>query len=456
MVMSVGAHSAAFDRVPISCLVREHALADGEVRLLGAHSSVTGAMTRVELGGRRILVDCGVPQGAEALDWGFDEAALEVDAVLLTHAHNDHVGNIPTLVERGYTGPIYGTPATLEVTKAVLEEGLGQQGVSAADAAHILLRIEEQLRPVAYDTLEGLGGSVQFAFREAGHILGSASVELISASSRVICSGDLGRPNSPLLRDYNTSWSARRPVDLVLMESTYGDEEHVAHSHADIERELERILQRAVERRGHVLIPAFAIGRTQTLLYHVNNLVESGRIPAIPVAVDSPMGISVSETYADFARSFDKESLDKIARGDDPLDFRNLYAVRRREHSRRLSDMPGPLLIIAGNGMCTGGRIVGHLRRLLPLDQTTVLFMGYQAEGTPGRAIQRAATRGGRVCLDHEDVRVRAEVETLAGLSAHADRRELARWLGAIPGVRQVALHHGEPKAQRSFADWYG
>ena len=441
-------------RVPISALTRRHRLADGALELLGAHASVTGATTRIEMGGRRVLVDCGVAQGAEALDWSFDEAALDVDAVVLTHGHNDHVGSLPTLVERGFDGPIYGTPATLKIARVVLEDGLGLQGFSAGESGRMLEQIDKLLRPLRYDTTESLGGQLELAYRDAGHILGSASVELTSSESRVICSGDLGRPDSPLLRDYNTTWNAGRPVDLVLMESTYGDEEH-RHHHGDVERELERILLRAIERRGHVLVPAFAIGRTQCLLYHLNNLVEARRIPPLPVAVDSPMGVGVTQTYSDFSRLFDKESLTKIAAGDDPLDFPQLYAVRRHEHSRRLTEMPGPLLIIASSGMCTGGRIVGHLRRLLPLDQTTVLFVGYQAEGTPGRAIQRAATRGGRVWLDHEEVRVRAEVETLGGLSAHADRRELARWLKAIPNVRQVALHHGEPKAQRGFASWY-
>ncbi len=441
-------------RVPISALTRRYPLADGVLELLGAHASVTGATTRIEMGGRRVLVDCGVAQGAEALDWSFDEAALDVDAVLLTHGHNDHVGSLPTLVEKGFEGPIYGTPATLSIARVVLEDGLGLQGFSPAESARMLRAVDKLLRPLRYDTPESLGGKLELSYRDAGHILGSASVELTSSESRVICSGDLGRPDSPLLCDYNTTWKAGRPVDLVLMESTYGDEEH-KHSHGDVERELERILLRAIERRGHVLVPAFAIGRTQCLLYHLNNLVEAKRIPPLPVAVDSPMGIGITQTYSDFSRLFDKESLTKMAAGDDPLDFAQLYAVRRHEHSRRLAEVPGPLLIIASSGMCTGGRIVGHLRRLLPLDSTTVLFVGYQAEGTPGRAIQRAATRGGRVCLDHEEVKVRAEVETLGGLSAHADRRELARWLKAIPNVRQVALHHGEPKAQRSFATWY-
>jgi len=361
---------------------------------------------------------------------------------------------VPAMIERGYAGPVYGTPATLEIAKVVLEDGLALEERAPRESARLMREIETRLRPLPLDEPTELGASMGFAFREAGHILGSASVELWSDKSRVICSGDLGRPNAPLLSDYQTKWSSARSVDLVLLESTYGDEEH-RHGHDDVEEELERILLRAIERRGHVLIPAFAIGRTQTLLYHLNTLVETRRIPAIPVAVDSPLAIGVTSTYSDFSRVFDRESLAKIARGDDPLDFEKLYAVRRLEHSQRLGELPGPLIIIAGSGMCTGGRVVGHLRRLLPIDQSTILFVGYQAEGTPGRAIQRAAARGGRVWLDHEEVKVRAEVETLSGLSAHADRRELARWLNAIPNVRKVVLHHGEPKAQRAFAAWY-
>jgi metallo-beta-lactamase family protein len=360
---------------------------------------------------------------------------------------------LPTLVDGGYEGPIYGTPATLEIARLVLEDGLGMLEVSRQDQSRLLRQIARLLTPVPYGQTWDIGG-VECAFREAGHILGSASIELLSSRSRVICSGDLGRPASPLLRDYNTVWQEGRAVDLVLMESTYGDEEH-RHGHWEVEAELERILKRAVERGGHVLVPAFAIGRTQTLLYHLNSLVDAGRIPAIPVVVDSPMGIRATDSYAEFARLFDPESLAKITRGDDPLDFESLFGARRHEHSQRLDEMPGPLLIIASNGMCTGGRIVGHLRRLLPIEQTTVLFVGYQAEGTPGRAIQRAAARGGRVLIDHEEVRVRADVETIGGLSGHADRQELARWLRAIPDVRSVALHHGEPKAQRAFASWY-
>ena len=439
---------------PVVAHTREHRLPDGELRLLGAWASVTGAMTRVELGGQRVLVDCGVAQGEEARGFQFDRAALDVDAVLLTHGHNDHVGSLPTLLEGGYRGPIYGTPATLHVVEAVLEDGLGLRGLGRRDAQRVVRALGELWRPLSCDCREPLGPRLDVYYREAGHILGSASVELVSAQSRVICSGDLGRPNSPLLRDYHSSWSDSRPVDLVLMEATYGDAEH-RQSHGDVEAQLERVIHRAVEQRGHVLIPAFAIGRRQTLLYYLNTLVESGRVPSLPVAVDSPMGLNITETYSDFSRLFDREALDQIARGDDPLDFQDLFAVRRHGDSLRLADVPGPMLIIASSGMCTGGRIVAHLQRLLPREQTTVLFVGYQARGTPGRAIQQAAARHESVWLDGERVRVAAQVETLSGLSAHADRRELARWLRAIPQVRRVALHHGEVNAQESFVRWW-
>ncbi|HTV17501.1 MAG TPA: MBL fold metallo-hydrolase [Polyangiaceae bacterium] len=411
-------------------------------------------MTRVELGGQRLLIDCGKPQGAEAVEWELEESALDVDAVVLTHAHLDHIGALPALIERGFAGPIYGTAATLAIAGLVLSDALGIEGASPADCERCLSELKRRGRALQYGQRVTLG-NVELVLHDAGHMLGSSSVELTSAKSRVIFSGDLGRPGSPLMHDYNTSWKRGRPVDLVVMESTYGDEEH-AHGHDELELELERIMLEAQRRGGSVLVPSFAIGRAQTLLYHMHRLVQAGRIPALPVALDSPRGLRVVNSYAEFAHLIDRETLAAMARGEAPLDFEGLYALDAPAQTPRLSMMPGPMLILAGNGMCTGGRIVGHLRRLLPIDQTTVLFVSYQAEGTPGRAIQRAATRGGRVWLDHEEVRVRAHVETLSGLSAHADRRELGRWLGAIPDVQKVALHHGEPRVQRSFASWYG
>ncbi len=439
-------------------LTEEHVLADGRVRLLGAVRTVTGAMTRIEVQRKAVLVDCGIAQGEEAARWQFPEAARDVDAVVLTHGHNDHVGSLPALLEGGFAGPIYGTRATLDIADIVLSDGLRLQGGSDRDIQRFRLRLRELWQPTPYDqAFELPGSSITLSFREAGHILGSASVEVLTPRSRVILSGDLGRPSSPILRDYETRWNANpssgaRPVDLVVMESTYGDREH-RHSHDDVERELERILHRAVADGGHILVPAFAIGRTQTLLYHLNTLVEAKRAPPIAVAVDTPMGLRITELYQKSQSLFDREALQKISQGDDPLDFDRLYAVSKGRDSVRLRDVAEPLLIIAGSGMCTGGRIIGHLKELLPRPETCVLFVGYQARGTPGRAIQ-AARGGGRVRLDGEDIPVRASIETLSGLSAHADRKELLHWATAIPNLRRLALHHGEPEAQRGFAEW--
>lgn len=438
----------------ISILTRTYDLPGGRAELLGAFETVTGAMTRLELGGRRLLVDCGIAQGRAACDWRFPDEALDVEAIVLTHGHCDHVGSVPHALDRGFAGPIYGTRATLSIADLVLSDSVRLEGGSGADVTRFRRRFHELSRPLPYDEAQAipeLDGSI--AFREAGHILGSSSVEIVTKEARVICSGDLGRPDTPILRDYCSTWDAGRPVDLVVMESTYGNREH-ACSHDDVEHELERIVRRALRDGGHILVPAFAIGRTQTLLYHLNTLIEGKRIPSIPVAVDTPMGLKATHLYEHSQKLFDREALAKIARGDDPFDFEDLFAVRRGRDSVRLRDVKEPMLIIAGSGMCTGGRIIGHLQELLPREETCVLFVGFQAPGTAGRAIQEAGRNGRTVRLDGEEVPVRASVETLSGLSAHPDRKELSRWLRGIPGVRRLALHHGEPDAQRGLAEW--
>jgi metallo-beta-lactamase family protein len=246
------------------------------------------------------------------------------------------------------------------------------------------------------------------------------------------------------------------------MESTYGDREH-EHGHDDAREALARIIGRACDDGGHILVPAFAIGRTQALLYHLNALINERRIPEIAVAVDTPMGLRVTESYRRFRMLYDPESLDRIAHGDDPLDFEDLYAVTKAWQSRLLRDSDESMLIIAGSGMCTGGRIVGHLKELLPVKETCVLMVGYQARGTPGLAIQSAGRKAKQqdpdddpptVRLDNEEIEVRADIQTLSGLSAHADRNELKSWIDAVPDVRRVALHHGEKDVQHKFANW--
>lgn len=440
------------DIVPCTAI---HPLPDGRVHLLGAVDQVTGAMTRVETGGKRFLVDCGIAQGREARSWVFPDAARDVDGVLLTHGHLDHIGSLPALLEGPFDRPVVGTKPTLDIARISLEDSLEMQRLPDSEVRRFLKRFDSLARAVPYD--KGGGSIFDFdgtiTFREAGHILGSSSVEIVSQQSRAIVSGDLGRPDSPILLDYNTKWDAGRKVDVVVMETTYGARDH-EHSHDDVERELKRIVQDAAKNKSKVLVPSFAIGRTQVLLWFLNRLVERGEIVNVPVALDTPMGLVVTETYNRFHKLFDKQSLDALARGDDPLDFEELFSVQRGRDSARLREVPGPMIVIAGSGMCTGGRILGHLLDGLPDPRTVVCFVGHQAQGTPGRRIQEAAKTGGVVRIDGMEVQVRARIETLRGLSAHADRTELKRWLAAIPDVQRVALHHGEADAQRAFATW--
>jgi metallo-beta-lactamase family protein len=430
---------------------------------LGAAGTVTGSKHLVRTGGTELLLDCGLFQGLKELrlrNWSpprFEPASLA--AVVLSHAHIDHSGYLPVLVREGFTGPIFCTPSTADLLPILLLDAAKLQEEEAATAnrygytkhrpALPLYTVEDAERAVALATPRRYGESFRVAddvsatFRRAGHILGAATVELALPGTRLVFSGDLGRWDRPILRDPELVPEA----DVVLVESTYGDRTHPP----DAMEQLARVVQDAVARGGALLIPSFAVGRTQELIWTLRQLEETGRIPSLPVFIDSPMAIDVSEVYARHPEDHDLEMARLADRHRTPLRCRQLQLVRSGQESKTLNGREGPMIVIAGSGMATGGRILHHLKYRLPDPRTTVLLPGFQAADTRGRKLQEGARQ---VRIHGTSVPVRATVETLEGLSAHADRDTLLRWLrGFSRPPRQAWVVHGEPVAAQSLAE---
>ena len=435
----------------------------------GATGTVTGSRFLLEHEGFRLLVDCGLFQGLKELrlrNWEappFDPQQL--DLVVLTHAHLDHSGWLPRLVDLGYRKTVVATGATCELCGILLPDSGHLQEEDArfanrrghsrhrpalplyteADARNAL----GHLRPLPFGRALALREDIELRFHPAGHIAGAAFVEvrLTLRDGRrkvVLFSGDLGRPNQPIDPD-PTPLPA---CDALLLESTYGDRDHPRE---DPRERLAEIVRRTVERGGSVLIPAFAVGRTTTLLYLLRELMRDQRLPAdIPIHVDSPMAIHAIRTLMRHADSYDDEMRLAVARGDDPLGLEHVNLVARVEDSKALNDLRYPAIIISASGMATGGRILHHLAYRLGDHRTTVLFVGYQAAGTRGRALQDGAQR---VKIHGKEIDVRAKIETLDGLSAHADRGEIVSWLTAAAELpRSIFLVHGEPHARAALA----
>lgn len=428
----------------------------------GAADTVTGSRHLLRTAGKQILVDCGLFQGPRVIrerNWhAFPVPPEQLDAVVLTHAHLDHTGFLPRLVKQGYRGRIWCTPATMDLLHIMLRDSARLQEEEAEHAnrkrwsrhhpALPLYDVEDAerclklLEPVTYRTpFEPVPG-VRFHYEPAGHILGSAFAFAETEAGTVLFSGDLGRYHQSIIPDPTPV----KRADYLLVESTYGDRDH---QKVDVLDFLERLVKRAAQERSFILSPSFAIGRTQELLYLLNKLWSEGRAPEIPVWVDSPMAVSAVPLFLKYPEEHDLEMSALMDRDRNPLEGPNVRFVHSREESKSLNDRKGPGMIIAGSGMANGGRIRHHLLNRISNPTTTVLFVGYQGEGTPGRALLEGA----------EDFRafgwevpVRARMERIDALSAHADRSEILHWLGQFEEApRRTFLVHGEPQARQAL-----
>ena len=432
---------------------------------LGAAGTVTGSKHLVRVGRRSVLLDCGLFQGLKALrqrNWDdppFDPRSL--DAVVLSHAHLDHSGYLPVIVRRGFRGRIHCTAATADLLPVMLLDSAelmeeearraNRHGYSKHKPALPLYSRQDVeatlklLRRHRYGAAFPVTANVRALFRTSGHILGAATVELRLGGRRpstLVFSGDLGRWGRPILRD-----PAMIPqADLLILESTYGDAVHSA----DVGERLADLIKGAAKRGQAILVPAFALGRTQEILWWIRQLEEDGRIPSLPVYVDSPMALDVTTIYAAHPEEHDFDTREIVTEGRSPFRPRRIHLARSPAESKALNRLEGPVIIIAGSGMATGGRILHHLRLRLPEARTLVLLAGFQAEGTRGRQLLEGARE---VRMHGQAIAVRAEVQTLDGLSAHADREDLLRWVGGFhQPPHRIYLVHGERRQAETLA----
>ena len=437
------------------------------LQFLGAAGGVTGSKYLFSYGEEQILIDCGLFQGLKELrqkNWAsvpIDLARLR--AVILTHAHIDHSGYLPRLVSKGYKGPVFATPGTCDLLGVMLPDAAHlqeeearyarQKGYSKHSPALPLYTVEDAeqsltlLRPLRVGQSVEVIKGVSLDFGRVGHILGAGSARLsfeINGQKRTLLdSGDLGRYDRPILKDPEPA----RNADWLLLESTYGNRTHAK----DSEIELRNLIKETVARRGCLLIPAFAVGRTQDLIYTIRKMEDEGEIPAIPVHVDSPMGLEATEIYCRHTEEHDFEMQQLSSQESCPITSRHMVVHKSPEQSKSINQFKGPMVIISASGMATGGRVLHHLKQRLPNLDTTVLFAGYQAEGTRGRLLQDGAKE---IKLLGEVVPVRAQIKVIDGFSAHADQGEILRWLSTFKQApRMTYIVHGEPPAAAALAD---
>jgi metallo-beta-lactamase family protein len=450
------------------------------IRFLGAAQNVTGSSYLVENRDTRVLVDCGLYQERKYRERNWAPFAVDpgsIDAVLLTHAHLDHCGLLPKLVREGFSGPIYCTSATAAIARIVLldsariqeedaqykrrrHEREGRKGSHPEEPLYTEEDAERTLplfRTVGYDSPMPFTDGISASFFEAGHILGSSMIRLQlggnggSGGSRsgevrsIVFSGDIGQWDKPIIEDPTIFTEA----DYLIMESTYGDRTH--EDPGEVEDLLAEAVNTSHRAGGNLLIPSFALERTQEVLYHLNRLLQSNRIPHLMVFVDSPMAISVTEVFKDHPELFDDAMRELMEAGHSPFSFSGLKMTRSVDQSKAINHIRGTSIIIAGSGMCTGGRIKHHLVHNIYRKESTILFVGYQAEGTLGRHILSGAKE---VRILGQTWRRRANIRRISGFSAHADQPALLRWLGGLKRPpRRLFLTHGESDAIRVLAD---
>ncbi|HEU4390385.1 MAG TPA: MBL fold metallo-hydrolase [Blastocatellia bacterium] len=435
----------------------------------GATGDVTGSAYHVVTKHASVLVDCGMFQGGKrAREKNLNHARLEgrrLDAVVLTHCHLDHVGRLPLLTRNGYEGPIYATGATIDVATLILKdalalqtsdlkrqnkkrERLGQKPLEPLYEEKDVRGLKPLARSIAYDEPTEVAPGVQARLVDAGHVIGSASVELtIEEDGRkkvVVFSGDLGPRGAPLLNDPTPFEHA----DVVVMESTYGDRDHRSLEETAIEGR--QIIARAIEQRAKILVPVFAVGRTQLLLYLLTGAFRSKTLPRFPIYLDSPLAIEATKVYGKHDELFDAEALEMVKSGELREGLRSARFCPKPRDSRELNEVEGPCLIMAGNGMCTGGRIMHHLRHNLNQPETVVLIVGFQSPGTLGRRLVEGAKS---VSIFGEVIPVRASIHTMGGFSAHAGQSDLMKWFNVVaPSRPRVIITHGEDRARKTLS----
>ena len=439
------------------------------ISFFGAAGTVTGSKYLVQANGKRLLLDCGIFQGSSELsERNYKPLPIDaktIDYVVLTHAHLDHTGWLPVLVKSGFRGPIFANAATIELTTLLLKDSGHLQEEDAlherkhrddSPAERLPLYTSEDIdpvlklmKPVPRRGAFEVSPDFRFVAYDAGHILGSTSLELtIDESGKrtvVVFSGDIGRYGEPILNDPGTPQSH---ADVLLCESTYGDREHQTGDPAE---ELAAVVNRVAKRGGSIIVPAFAIGRTQTFMYYLRELEDQQRIPQLPVYVDSPMALSATDLYVRHREDHDVDYA-KLEGGDgkgDPLNVHQFHLTRTAEESKQINNVKTPCIIVSASGMISGGRVVHHLAHRLPDSRNAVILAGFQAQGTRGRAVLEGART---LRLFGQDVPVNAEIIEMGQFSAHAGKSELLKWMGGLqPAPKKMWLTHGEPAAAQAL-----